>query len=58
MAVTGHRTSKEVVRYTRAANQKILAGRAMARLAKVEIENKSVPLAAVVEKCGTKSKAK
>jgi integrase len=34
MAVTGHKTSKEVVRYTRAARQKVLAAQAMARFAK------------------------
>ncbi len=34
MAVTGHMTSKEVVRYTRAARQKVLAQQAMARFAK------------------------
>ena len=31
MAVTGHTTSKEVVRYTRGARQKVLAARAMSR---------------------------
>ena len=31
MAVTGHRTAKEVDRYTRAARQRVLAGAAMAR---------------------------
>jgi integrase len=39
-AVTGHRTSKEVSRYTRAANQKTLARSAMDKLN----GNKSVPL--------------
>ena len=58
MAVTGHRTSKEVVRYTRAANQKLLAGRALARLTTGESENKSVPPEPVVRESGTKSKAK
>jgi len=32
MAITGHRTSKEVSRYTRAANQKVLAARAFKKL--------------------------
>lgn len=32
MAVTGHTTSKEIVRYTRGARQKVLAANAMARL--------------------------
>lgn len=44
MAVTGHRTSKEVTRYTRAARQKILAERAMAKLSAGQKGNKSVPL--------------
>ncbi|ABE61221.1 phage integrase [Nitrobacter hamburgensis X14] len=32
MAITGHTTSKEVMRYTKAARQKVLAAAAMARL--------------------------
>jgi hypothetical protein len=32
MAITGHRTSKEIVRYTRAARQRRLAENAFARL--------------------------
>ena len=43
MSVTGHRTSKEVTRYTSAARQKILAERAMAKLAGGQKANKSVP---------------
>ena len=43
MAVTGHRTSKEVSRYTRGARQRVLAGRAMARLTADQTANKSVP---------------
>ena len=43
MAVTGHRTSKEVTRYTRAARQKVLAERAMAKLTAGQKANKSVP---------------
>ena len=31
MAVTGHTTSKEVVRYTRGARQRVLAAKAMSR---------------------------
>jgi integrase len=58
MAITGHRTSKEVTRYTRAARQAVLADSAMARLSKVEIENKSVPLEVPMRKSGTKSKPK
>jgi integrase len=38
MAVTGHQTSKEVDRYTKAARRKVLAKSAMARLAKGEHE--------------------
>jgi integrase len=30
MAITGHTTSKEIVRYTRGARQKVLAAKAMA----------------------------
>jgi hypothetical protein len=40
MAITGHRTSKEVVRYTQAARQKILAERAMAKLSAGQTVNK------------------
>jgi integrase len=54
MAVTGHQTSKEVTRYTRAARQKVLAENAMARLAMGDIGNKSVPLDHSVRKSGTK----
>jgi hypothetical protein len=32
MSITGHTTSKEVMRYTKAARQKVLAAAAMARL--------------------------
>ena len=58
MAVTGHQTSKEVSRYTRSAQQKILAERAMSLVARDENANKSVPLDQVVRKSGTVSKAK
>jgi integrase len=40
MAVTGHQTSKEVDRYTKAARQKVLAENAMARMASTKIERK------------------
>ena len=40
MAVTGHQTSKEVARYTRAVRQKVLAERAMARITRGETANK------------------
>lgn len=55
MAVTGHRTSKEVTRYTWAARQKILAGRAMARITADQTGNKSVPLDPDIAKSGTQS---
>lgn len=44
MAITGHKTSKEVIRYTRAASQKIRARNAMKGFAYGEAEPKSVPL--------------
>ena len=58
MAVTGHRTSKEVARYTRAARQGILADSAMARMSADETANRSVPPDQSVTESGTKSKAK
>ncbi len=59
MAVTGHRTSKEVTRYTRAVRQKILAERAMARIITADqMENRSVPLDTDIAKSGTQSDAK
>jgi hypothetical protein len=42
-AVTGHKTSKEITRYTQ-ARQKILAERAMAKMSADQKANKSVPL--------------
>jgi hypothetical protein len=39
-AVTGHATSKEISRYTRAARQKILTERAMAKLSAGQKGNK------------------
>jgi len=44
MAITGHKTSKEVIRYTRAASQKIRARNAMKDFVYGEVETKSVPL--------------
>ena len=55
MAITGHRTSKEVTRYTRGARQKVLAAKAMARLDADQTTNKSVPLLVVTESGGTKT---
>ena len=54
MAITGHRTSKEVTRYTRGARQKVLAAKAIARLDTDQNANKSVPLLKVTESGGTK----
>jgi hypothetical protein len=39
-AVTGHKTSKEITRYTQAARQKILAERAMAKMSADQKANK------------------
>jgi integrase len=58
MAVTGHRTSKEVGRYTRAARQKVLADSAMQKLATAQTENKPVPLQSAVAGPGTKRSEK
>lgn len=57
MAITGHRTSKEVTRYTRAASQKTRAESALRRMSEGQTENKSVPLSAPVVKGGTISVA-
>ena len=55
MAITGHRTSKEVTRYTRAANQKTRAEAALKRMTGEQTYDKSVPLFGVVAAGGTKS---
>lgn len=39
MAITGHRTSKEVIRYTRSASQKVRAANAMQKLSVDERRN-------------------
>jgi hypothetical protein len=57
-AVTGHSTSKEISRYTRAARQKILAERAMAKLSADQKANKSVPLKGRKAEGGTQIGAK
>ncbi len=44
MSITGHRTSKEVTRYTRAASQKTRAESALRRLSAEQTPDKSVPL--------------
>lgn len=53
MAITGHQTSKEVTRYTKAARQRILAEKAFAR--SDAAEQIIVPLSEVSTKSGTKS---
>ncbi|WP_235953389.1 hypothetical protein [Salipiger sp. PrR002] len=58
MAITGHTTSKEVTRYTRAASQKTRAESALRRLSEEQTSDKSVPLSAVVGDGGTKSNSK
>ena len=55
MAITGHRTSKEVTRYTRAASQKTRAESALRRLSPEQTLDKSVPLSAGVISGGTKT---
>ena len=54
MAVTGHRTSKEVTRYTNAASQVIGAQNAMKALSADQSANRSVPLSDVVQESGAK----
>lgn len=58
MAITGHRTSKEVTRYTRAASQKTRAESALRRMSDGQNRNKSVPLSASTPLGGTFSAAK
>lgn len=58
MAITGHRTSKEVTRYTRAASQKTRAESALRRMSDDQNKNKSVPLSASTPLGGTFSAAK
>lgn len=55
MAITGHRTSKEVTRYTRAASQKTRAESALRRLSPEQTLDKSVPLLGGVKSGGTKT---
>ena len=57
MAITGHRTSKEVTRYTRAASQKTRAESALRRMSVDQSENKSVPLSDPMSQGGTISAA-
>ena len=53
MAITGHRTSKQVSRYAQAANQVKLAGQAISKLVGDETQNRRVPLSEGVEQSGT-----
>lgn len=55
MAITGHRTSKEVTRYTRAASQKTRAESALRRITEEQTGDKSVPLLESVATGGTKT---
>ena len=55
MAITGHTTSKEVTRYTRAASQKTRAESVLWRLAGEQTPDKSDPLSEAVAAGGTKS---
>lgn len=57
-AITGHKTLKEVSRYTRAADQRKLAGSAAAMLSAELSGNKSVPLSCGEAESGTKTGAK
>ncbi|SFJ73980.1 Site-specific recombinase XerD [Celeribacter neptunius] len=58
MAITGHTTSKEVTRYTRAASQKTRAESALRRFSGEQKPDKSVPLSMAVVPGGTKSQPK
>ncbi|WP_291733737.1 site-specific integrase [Leisingera sp. F5] len=54
MAITGHKTSKEVTRYTRAASQKARAESALRRMSEEQTADKSVPLLGALASSGTK----
>lgn len=58
MSITGHRTSKEVTRYTRAASQKTRAESALRRMSAEQTPDKSVPLLDGVVSSGTKAQSK
>lgn len=53
-AVTGHKTLKEVERYTRAADQRFMAGQAMAKLESTEDERNLSNLRNRLDKTGSK----
>lgn len=58
MSVTGHRTMKEVVRYTRGARQKVLAKNAMNKISTGHYGNENVPPEEAETQSGTKSTLK
>ncbi|NOQ41848.1 MAG: tyrosine-type recombinase/integrase, partial [Desulfuromusa sp.] len=58
MAITGHRTSKEVTRYTRAASQRTRAESAFRRITEEQNRDKSVPLPDSSTASGTKQTLK
>lgn len=58
MAITGHRTAKEVDRYTRAAQQKVLAAQAIDLMSAAHARKAIVPLAKGVRIGGTKAAPK
>ncbi|MEP1611902.1 MAG: tyrosine-type recombinase/integrase [Roseobacter sp.] len=55
MSITGHRTSKEVTRYTRAASENTRAESALRRMSAKQTPDKSVPLLDGVVSSGTKA---
>ena len=58
MAITGHTTSKEVLRYTKAARQKVLAAAAMSRLKPASEINVTFPPESKLEISGKKTPPK
>ncbi len=58
MSITGHMTSKEVTRYTRAASQRTRAEGALARVTKEQTADKSVPLLDANAQSGTNDQTK
>ena len=58
MSITGHQTSKEITRYTKAASQKTRAASALVKMTAERNGNRSVPLFAAMFGGGTKPKVK
>lgn len=58
MAITGHTTSKEITRYTRAVSQRARAESALRRMTEEQIRDKSVPLSESETTGGTKPSLK